>query len=85
MGDGLKILCVYGKENVLHSKSIDVARYETGPADALYGSLVTDFTYRAFQFDVFHVFFKFKNVLLSSLCTNPIAPKSLLLFMGLQR
>ena len=54
MSDVLKVLCVDGKEDILHSETIDVARDKTCPADSLDGCLVADLTDRAFQFNVFH-------------------------------
>ena len=54
VGDRLECLCAHCEEDVLHSKSIKVARYESFPADGFDCLLAGCFTELAFQFDVFH-------------------------------
>ena len=86
MGDSLEVLSFYSEEDVLHSESIDVARNLSCSTYCLDSSLVASLTDLAVEFNVFHCCKRIKmcySVFTRS--ENPIAPKSVLLFMGPQR
>ena len=75
VGDVFQILCRHGKEDVLDTGAVNVARDESLFSDSFYYRLVACLADSAFQFNVFHLFV-FENVLLSPF-PDPIAPKAL--------
>ena len=54
VGDRFESLCVNSEVDVLHSESVDVARYESFLAESLDGLLSGSFTKLTFEFNVFH-------------------------------
>ena len=54
VGDSLEILCFDSEEDVLHTKSIDVARNKSCTTYSLYSCLVASFANLAVEFNVFH-------------------------------
>ena len=49
-----EFLCINGKEDIFHTKTVKNARYESLLADSLNHCFVTDFADAAFQFKMFH-------------------------------